>query len=458
MIPNASTACGTVQKLIERYNAPVPRYTSYPTAPHFEAKTPDTYQDWLAALAPGSSVSLYLHIPFCDTLCWFCACHTKHTLRYAPVSAYLKSLYREIETVAALLPAGVEIRHIHWGGGSPTLLKAKDIITLAALLRSRFPVTHDAEFGVEIDPRDLGEDRLDALAQAGVNRVSIGVQDFDPVVQEAINRRQSYEETAASIAGLRARGISSINLDLLYGLPHQSEESLVKTAHQIASLNPNRVSMFGYAHVPWMKAHQKLIDEDALPDSYERFQQSARGATEFINSGFEPIGMDHFAKPDDELAIAASQGNLRRNFQGYTTDVCDALLGFGASAIGQLPQGYLQNEVPTAEYRRRVDETGLATKKGLAFSSDDRMRAHVIERLMCDFALSKAKLSTRFGPSARVIFNEAERLVNDDYDELFEAGKDGFIVTKKGRPFIRSICAHFDKYLDAGRAKHSIAV
>lgn len=444
--------------LIQRLSAPVPRYTSYPTAPHFQSKTNSDYRAWLSELKPGSSVSLYVHIPFCDTLCWFCGCHTKHTLRYAPVSAFLKALYREIETVAELIPAGMDVRHIHWGGGSPTMLTAKDIKVLANLLRDRFPISPNAEFGVEIDPRELGEDRLDALAESGVNRVSIGVQDFDPVVQDAINRRQSYEETAASIEGLRARGVSSVNLDLLYGLPHQSEESVAKTVRQVASLNPDRVSMFGYAHVPWMKSHQKMIEDDALPDIYERFQQSTRGASELLNSGFDPIGMDHFAKPGDELALAARRGELRRNFQGYTTDACDALIGFGASAIGQLPQGYLQNEVPTAEYRRQIEETGLAIKKGIAFSGDDRLRAHVIERLMCDFALSSKHLTEKFGAAANVITEEAQTFVRNDDDGLFDATNDGFVVTEKGRPFIRSICAQFDRYLNAGKAKHSIAV
>ncbi|MGI9482937.1 MAG: oxygen-independent coproporphyrinogen III oxidase [Hyphomicrobiales bacterium] len=443
---------------IERLSAPVPRYTSYPTAPHFMEQSGSVYEDWLRGLKPGSSLSLYVHIPYCDTLCWFCGCHTKRTLKYAPIAAYLETLYQEIANVADLVPEGTEVHHLHWGGGSPTILSPEDISELAGFLKDRFTFSYNAEFGVEIDPRDIGDERINALVGAGVNRVSIGVQDFDPVVQTAINRTQSYEETADTISKLRALGVNSVNLDLLYGLPHQSVRTVAETVHKVASLDPDRVSMFGYAHVPWMKTHQKMIDESSLPDILERYHQSVCGSETLLGHGYQEIGMDHFAKRDDELAIAAANGNLRRNFQGYTTDACDALIGFGASAISQFPNGYLQNTVATGEYMRQIEVRGLATCKGIELDGDDRMRAFVIERLMCDFKLSTAELTEKFGKRAEDILREASLFAQNDKDGLFRATDDGYEVTKTGKTFIRVISAHFDRYLNTGGKKHSVAV
>jgi len=446
-------------RLLQAYARPVPRYTSYPTAPHFsDAVGADAYDEWLGGLRRGASLSLYVHIPFCDTLCWFCGCHTKITRRYRPVGEYLDRLKKEIAAVAALVEPGCAVKHIHWGGGSPTILRGADIRALAEALRSGFSIDDAAEFAVEIDPRDLRAEQLDALAAAGVTRASIGVQDFNAEVQEAINRVQPFEETRAVIVGLRARGIGAINVDLMYGLPKQTPAGIAGTIDKVLSLAPDRIALFGYAHVPWMKRHQLMIPESSLPSVEERFSQADFAARLLVDAGYRRIGLDHFARADDPLALAAARGTLRRNFQGYTTDTADALLGFGASAIGRLPQGFVQNQVPIPDYLRRVDETGLATARGYRFTRDDLRRAHLIERLMCDMSLSWSQIERRIGPAADLRAEAEEPLSAFARDGLIELGRDGFAVTERGRPFVRTICSAFDAYLKASQARHSIAV
>lgn len=445
--------------LVEKYAAPVPRYTSYPTAPHFHAGvSATTYSDWLLALPRGATGSLYVHIPYCDRLCWFCACHTKQTRQYEPVARYLGALGYEIDTVSALTGSRLRVTSLHLGGGSPTMLEPGDILALGAQLRGRFDFVDSAEISVEMDPNDLDEGRFDALAEIGMTRASLGVQDFDARVQQAINREQTFEQTRAVVDAVRGRGVGSVNLDMLYGLPHQTLESITRTTEQVLSMCPDRIALFGYAHVPWMKKHQTMIDEALLPGASARLVQAETAARLIIAAGYVAVGMDHFALPGDSLAIAARSGTLRRNFQGYTTDQADALIGLGASSIGLLPQGYVQNMPATGEYERRVTAGGLATVRGLELSADDRMRSWVIERLMCDFAVSRNELLTRFGEAARAVVTEAEMLAANDRDGVFARTGDGFAVTERGKPFVRSIAAVFDAYLGRGTARHSIAV
>ncbi|MBE1204354.1 oxygen-independent coproporphyrinogen III oxidase [Aminobacter carboxidus] len=447
------------RKLVEKYAAPVPRYTSYPTAPHFNAAVSSTtYGGWLRALPKGANASLYVHIPYCDRLCWFCACHTKQTRRYDPVARYLAALNCEIDTVASLCGSRLNIRALHLGGGSPTMLTATDLMSLGARLREKFSFAGDAEISVEIDPNDMDETRFDALASIGMTRASLGVQDFDERVQKAINREQSFEQTKAVVDAVRTRGVSSVNLDMLYGLPHQTLAGIVVTTQKLLSLRPDRIALFGYAHVPWMKKHQTMIDDAALPDAVARLEQAAAAAELILAAGYEAVGMDHFALPSDSLAAAARSGTLRRNFQGYTTDRADALIGLGASSIGLLPHGYVQNMPATGEYERRVLAGGLATVRGFALSNADRMRAWLIERLMCDFAFSRCELLSRFGEPARAVIAEAELLAAGDRDSVFVCAGNRFVVTERGKPFLRSIAAAFDAYLGQGTARHSIAV
>lgn len=446
--------------LVDRLAQPTPRYTSYPTAPHFHPGIDsEQYCDWLLSVPAESTLSLYLHIPYCDRLCWFCGCTTKQTNRYEPVRRYLKSLHREIETIGALIGHRSTVTSVHLGGGSPTLLAPDDLVALNRALRRHFDIVDGAEISVEMDPNDLDEARYDALAAIGVTRVSLGVQDFDPKVQQAINRPQTFEQTRQVVEAMRARGVHSINLDMLYGLPHQNMETIAETCARIISLNPDRIALFGYAHVPWIKKHQKMIDESALPDIEERFRQADLAARLFTASKYQRIGMDHFARRHDTLSAAQMNGALHRNFQGYTSDDADALIGLGASSIGRLPQGYVQNSPATHDYQRRVDEMdGLATIRGLQLSDDDHMRSWLIERLMCDFGFSSSQLLTRFGVSANAILQEAEALAEADMDGLFIRDNDGFCVTEDGRPYLRTIVATFDRYLQKGAARHSVSV
>jgi oxygen-independent coproporphyrinogen III oxidase len=346
---------------------------------------------------------------------------------------------------------------VHFGGGSPTMLLPEDMTALMADLRAAFTFSDSVEISVEMDPNDLDEPRYDALAAIGMTRASLGVQDFNPKVQETINRIQTFEQTRSVVEAVRARGVRSVNCDVLYGLPYQTLETLRETISDIVSLGPDRIALFGYAHVPWMKKHQKMIPEAALPDTAERFRQMQEAARMLVEAGYQPIGIDHFAKPDDSLAIAERNGELRRNFQGYTDDPANALIGLGASSIGQMPQGYVQNMHATSEYQRMVDETGLAAVRGIALTDGDRMRAWVIERLMCDFGFSFAELRTLYPRIAETVIAEA-RVAARDLPEVCRLDGDDFLLTDDGRPFARSVAAVFDAYLANGKGRHSLAV
>lgn len=445
--------------LAEKYGAPVPRYTSYPTAPHFhDGIDAQTYRDWLGELTSSDTLSLYLHIPFCDRLCWFCGCHTKQTLRYDPLAAYVEQLLREIDLVSEAIPNTPKVTAVHLGGGSPSMLSADDLQRLISHLRDRFTFSDTPEISIEVDPADITPDRIAALTKSGLTRTSIGVQDFDPTVQNAINRPQSYELTRDVITAMRDAGVHSVNLDILYGLPHQSERTIAATIASVIALNPDRIALFGYAHVPWIKTHQRMIDEAALPDINARFAQAQFAASMLIDAGYQRIGFDHFAKSTDTLAIAAQSGKLRRNFQGYTDDPASTLIGLGASAIGETRQGYVQNVVATGQYMAALNENRLPIDKGFALSPMDIARRWAIERLMCDMTLSAQALSDRFGALAQPILEDLTLLAKDDTDNLFVADAKTYRVTSTGRPFVRVLVSHLDTYLRQSAAKHSIAV
>lgn len=442
-----------------RYDLRVPRYTSYPTAPHFtDAVGPDTYAGWLAGLQASTPLSLYFHVPFCDEMCWFCGCYTKIVKQYKPIRDYLEVLLREIDTVASHLPERFTARHLHWGGGSPTMLTGADWMRTVETIRARFDVAEDAEIAVEMDPRETTEDYVRDLARAGVNRTSIGVQDFHPETQKAINRIQPFEVTQRVIEWLRKHGIDALNMDLMYGLPHQTVDRVIDMADKAVSLAPNRVALFGYAHVPWMKAHQKLIDENVLPGVEERWNQFTAASERLIAGGYVPVGLDHFARPDDSLAVALRKGRLHRNFQGYTADEAAVLLGFGASAIGSLPQGYVQNVSPLRDYRRAIEGGGLATTRGVALAPDDELRAEIIERLMCDLAVDLDQVALRHGAPANDFGPELARLAPMQEDGVLTVEGHHLALTEAGRPLVRLVAAAFDTYLQAGQARHSRAV
>jgi len=440
---------------IRRYSAPVPRYTSYPTAVQFSDRVGKShYAAWLAELPDDANLSLYFHIPYCQALCWYCACATKAVRRYEPVSDYLAALEREIDAVARLLPKRHVVRAIHWGGGTPTILRCDDITRLVARTRDAFRVDSNADFAVEIDPRFLDTGQVDALKRGGITRVSVGVQDFDERVQAAVERRQSFAQTRRAVDMFRDIGVASINVDLIYGLPQQTLASVEATIAQVLTLRPERIAVFGYAHVPHRAKHQTRIDASTLPGAVERFEQRALIARMLVAAGYRSIGIDHFSLPKDSLASQP----VRRNFQGYTSDDCDATIGLGATAIGCLPGGYVQNAASVHDYARRVADGGLATARGVALDADDRMRAFVIERLMCDFTFSAEALERKFGPASRYLAVEAREIFADDRDGLVEATSDGFVCTEIGRAFVRVVCARFDAYWEGASERHAAAV
>jgi oxygen-independent coproporphyrinogen-3 oxidase len=445
--------------LLSRYDQRVPRYTSYPTAPQFHAGVQEAaYRRWLAELDAAEPLSVYVHVPFCDSLCWFCGCHTKIVRRHAPVAAYLELLLREIALVADALPGRQPVCHLHLGGGTPTMLAPADLERLFAALRRVFVFQDGADIAVEIDPRAVPHGTLATLGRIGVNRASLGVQDLNPRVQKAVNRVQSLAETREVTNALRRAGIKSLNIDLMYGLPHQTVAGIRSTIDAVLGLAPDRLCLFGYAHVPWMKRHQKMIDEAALPGPEDRFAQYIAAAEWLQAAGYVWIGLDHFARPDDPLAVALSTRRLHRNFQGYTTDGAHARLGFGPSAIGALPQGFVQNAVAMSAYRAAVDGGHLPVQRGLALSDDDRLQGAVIEQLMCYLEVDLAAISRRFGRAPDAFGDALDGLADPIADRLVTV-RDGVLrVTPRGRPFVRTVCAQFDTYLAPDAQRHARAV
>ena len=436
-----------------------PRYTSYPTAPHFASGSGTSLQGtFIEALDPKEPVSVYLHIPYCDRLCWFCGCHTKHTLRYEPVARYVDSLVAEIGLFRERAGVRLPLDRVHFGGGSPSMLRAAEFHRLNDALEEAFELMPDAEIAVEIDPSDVTDETLEGLRLIGLNRASIGVQDFDPDVQAAINRPQSFAATRDVVTALRAGGLCTVNMDALYGLPRQTPDRLMATIDQVISLQPDRVALFGYAHVPWVKTHQTMIAESDLPDEAQRFTDARVSAERLIEAGYQGIGIDHFAKPGDRLARAEREGRLHRNFQGYTADECRTLVGFGASAISRYPGGYIQNAVPIHLYRDRVAAGALPAEKGYGLSEDDKVRAYAIERLMCDFSVDFADLDARFGAACRPAIRAAMRKMASDPFGLASLEGDRLRVSETGRPFTRIVASWFDAYLDEGEVRYSKAV
>jgi oxygen-independent coproporphyrinogen-3 oxidase len=437
----------------------LPRYTSYPTAPHFApAIGADTYAEWLKAIPREASASLYLHVPFCRAMCTYCGCHTTVAKRDEPIAAYESVLRCEIDQVVRQIDRRIRVEHIHFGGGTPTIMAPEAFADLIGLLRHCFFVAPSAEVAVEIDPRTLSSRMIEALALGGVNRASLGVQSFDPKVQHAINRVQSFEQTEAASSGLRRAGVLGINFDLIYGLPHQTVASCLDTVARAIELRPDRFSVFGYAHVPAFKKHQRKIKDDWLPDSLERHEQSSAIAQSLREAGYVQIGLDHFALPEDSMARALAGGTLRRNFQGYTTDQSSVLLGFGASAIGRLPQGFVQNEVAIPAYSKTVAQGGLATVRGYRLTDDDRLRAEIIERIMCDFAVDLDSVCARHGSVADEMLRSAPRLHDLVSDGIVALDGSSLAVPEDSRFLVRSVAAAFDAHLDQSQRLHSRAV
>ncbi len=450
-------------KLVARHDGRVPRYTSYPTAPHFHpAIGAGVYGGWLGELSAETPLSIYLHVPFCDRLCLYCGCNTSVVRLESSHRAYADLLLREIDQVAEWIGRRAAVSHVHWGGGTPTSLPGDCLIAIMDRLKERFVFDSEAEIAIEFDPTSLPPDRRAALGPMGVTRISLGVQDLEPSVQHAIGRVQSYEETKNCADAARSLGVRSLNLDLIYGLPLQTEEGVASTARRALELKADRVAVFGYAHVPWMKRHQALIPEELLPGPVARYEQLNaihRVLTE--EGGYFAVGLDHYALPGDAMAKAAAARRLRRSFQGYTTDSAPALVGFGASAIGSLPQGYVQNAPTAAAYSREIEQNRLATVRGIALGADDRMRRDVIERVMCDLEVDLEAVAAEHGADPAPL-KAAASFGMRNFEEDGLASWDGrrIAVSERGRPFVRSIAALFDLYLarQSDKPRHSRAV
>ena len=451
-----------IADLIARYDQRVPRYTSYPTAPHFTADvTVAHYQRWLGELDPQDPVSLYLHIPFCRDMCWYCGCNTRATRRHEPIASYHQRLLAEIDLTANALPDTLTASHVHFGGGSPNMLTPAEFVAVIARLKSRFNLTDTAEIAVEIDPRTTTDAFIDSCAASGVTRLSLGVQDLNAAVQKAVNRIQPFESIARIANRAQRHGVTDINIDLMYGLPGQTAENIVTTIDKALTLEPSRIALFGYAHVPWMKPHMRLIDEAALPDATARWKQAAVAKSQLAAQGYVAVGMDHFARPDTPLAKAAAGKTLRRNFQGYTTDAATTLLGFGASSIGQTPRGYVQNDPDIRRWGAAIESGAFAIVKGRETTADDHMRRDIIERLMCDGAVDAEAVAARrgFGPAS--IWDSLDALTPMVADGLVVVDGSRVSMTDKGAPLVRAAAAAFDRYLSKDNAhapRHARAV
>jgi len=445
-------------QLLTKYDGHAPRYTSYPTAAQFTAAVDaEVHSTWLKSVDPTEPLSVYAHIPLCNRLCWYCGCNTRAIHRQSTVTSYVARLIDELALIEPRLPQRPRATAIHLGGGTPNMMGLDDLTTLFAGLRHVFRVSPCADIAAELDPGVLTERWVRAAVFHGLTRASLGVQDLDPKVQKAINRIEPFEVIERAVTWLRAAETPSVNFDLMYGLPHQTEDRLLATVGRCLTLRPDRIALFGYAHVPWVKTHQKLIPTEALPTSEERLQHSEVAAEVIEKAGYVRVGMDHFALPDDELAKAAAEGRLHRNFQGYTTDRAQTVIGIGASAISRFEQGYVQNTVNELAWRTKISEGRLATARGVALDADDRLRGEVIERLMCDLAVDVAAACQRNGFAETRLDQALSSLQPMIADGVCALEGRTLRLTELGRPFIRLVAAAFDA-TESDQPRYSRAV
>lgn len=438
-------------EILEKYNQPGPRYTSYPTAPEWRDDFGEA--EWLAAIeetrTSTAPLSLYAHLPFCQSLCLFCGCNVIISKKHEEVSApYLARLKQEITRMSERINPARQVQQLHWGGGTPTYLSAAQIEELFNHLKAHFNFAPDAEIGIEIEPRTTSEEQCRTLRRLGFNRLSLGVQDFDPLVQKTVNRVQPYEMTKAIFDTCRELGFSSINVDLIYGLPHQTVESFSRTVDKILTLSPDRIALFSYAHVPWLKKQQGSF-ANHLPMGFEKFSIFRRAIEQLTEAGYRYIGMDHFARPEDELCRAQDDRTLTRNFQGYTTKAGCDLYAFGVSSISSLENVYAQNWRDLPQYYEAVDAGRLPVMRGMRVTAEDKLRRAVINRILCHGTLPKAEIEREFG----IVFDEyfeadLARLTELERDQLVRLNPDSIEVTTLGRIFMRNVAMAFDARLN----------
>lgn len=449
--------------LIRKYDAPAPRYTSYPTAAQFRDYASPTS---LLAHLDGTNrdarlpLSLYYHLPFCETLCWFCGCTTVITLNHRSSDAYLDYLEKEVALYAPRIHPGRKVVQLHYGGGTPTFFQAPQLRRLDAITRRYFQFAPGAELSVEIDPRRLAREQVAALGKGGFTRASLGVQDFNPKVQLAVHRIQPRALTEQAINWLRSEGFTSLNLDLIYGLPCQTVDTFRDTLDQVLELNPDRLAVFSYAHVPWMKPAQRILErEAALPPPAAKLEMLKLTIETLTSRGYVYIGMDHFARATDELATAQAAGTLQRNFQGYSTRAGAEIMGFGLSAISQTPASYRQNLKNLGAYYAALDRGEAPVGRGLELTDEDQRRREIIMRIMCDRRLDYAALSRELGVDFTTAYaSELARLRPLAADGLVELNPDGLTITESGRLFLRNMAVCFDAHFAAASTRHARAV
>ncbi len=439
--------------LVKKYDKPGPRYTSYPTAPHFNENF--THSDYLDEIiktnyGPGlPDISLYYHLPYCDTLCYFCGCNMIITRNRERVKEYISYVKKEIDLLRTYILPEREVAQLHWGGGTPTHLRPDEINDLASYIKTSFNFKTDSENGCEIDPRELSREHLEALRNNGFNRISMGVQDFNEKVQKAVNRIQPEDITRQTVQWVRELNFNSINLDLIYGLPFQTLESFTDTVEKIIDISPDRIAVFNYAHVPWLKKHMALIHPEDLPKPEEKLDILKMTIEKLTRSGYVFIGMDHFAKPDDELALALNEKKLYRNFQGYSTHAGTDLYSMGITAISQLKNIYTQNFKTEKEYYNAIDNEILPIAKGYRLTEDDMLRRDVIMSLMCNFELNMKRFEDKYNIDFKKYFKWGlNNLKQFEDDNLVSIGNDKIIVTESGKLLIRNIAINFDKYIE----------
>jgi oxygen-independent coproporphyrinogen-3 oxidase len=439
---------GISPELLGKYNQPGPRYTSYPTAPEWDETfgAVELLQAFDQANSKAAPLSLYFHIPFCNSLCLYCGCNVVINKNHEVAIPYLAHLKREIDRVSSQVDPTREVKQLHWGGGTPTYLSSGQIEELFIYIRSRFPIARDAEIGVEIDPRVTTEEQCRVLKALGFNRLSMGIQDFDPLVQKTVHRVQTYEMIESLFDCCRDLGFESINMDLIYGLPHQTMESFGATVDKIIAIDPDRIAVFSYAHVPWMKKQQGSFAR-FLPEGAEKFRIWSKAIEKLTNAGYRYIGMDHFARPSDELCRAQDDRTLHRNFQGYSTKGDCDLYGMGVSAISGLEDVYAQNWRELPRYYRALDENHLPTMRGIRVSADDKLRRAVINRLLCHCVVVKSEIEREFGVDFDERFaGEIKQLAAFERDGLVMTSVDRIEAVGVGRIFIRNVAMVFDVY------------
>ncbi len=438
--------------LLKKYDKAGPRYTSYPTAPYFhegvDEKTFLSHIHHDDQNIANRDLSLYFHIPFCDTLCYFCGCNMMVTRNQSKIEQYIKYLEKEIKLLKPHIGADRKVKQLHWGGGTPTHLSPDQIRRLGKVIHTYFDFHEDAEVGVEIDPRELTRDHMVALSEVGFNRCSMGIQDFDEQVQKAVNRIQPESITRDAVEWARELGFTSINLDLMYGLPHQNHKTYGETIDKVLGMHPDRLAVFNYAHLPNMIKHQQLIKEEWLPSGDQKLELLKLSIEKLNDGGYVYIGMDHFARPDDELTLAMQNGTLYRNFQGYSTHAGINLFAIGITSIGMLSDIYIQNYKKLDDYYKALDSGKLPVMRGVTLNADDQLRREVITELMCNFRIDKSKFEDKYKIQFDTYFEEAlENLRSFESDNLIILESHQLTVTDIGRLLIRNIAMNFDYYL-----------